>query len=253
MHDVEVVFVAAVLEHLLAGIHLGPRNQRRPRPRPRRRIGDGELVVDRVGGHAREALGDRERRGIGPLKDHAFLGLEVRRLDDQRRAFPAAAGIAEPLPQVLVEMRAPVDRNDPGAVDHLGSNGHVAGTLEDLEVVVVDRRQIRRHVGPDDAANRPGHVGVVVRQAGGEPCGGLGTRGAHPLALGRQRGQHRNPSVNRIHDERRASVGGDLQAPRVHPVLVVGAIDVGGVAAVAPIARQIVGERLPGTPRPPRR
>ena len=227
--------------------------KRRPRSRPRRRIGDRELVVDRVGGHAREALGDRERRRIGSLKDHAFLGLEVRRLDDERRAFPAATGVAEPLPQVLVEMRPPVDGNDPGAVNHLGSDGHVAGTLEDLEVVVVDRRQVRRHVGPDDAANRPGHVGVVVRQAGRESRGGLGTRGAHALALGRQRGEHRNPSVNRIHDERRASVGGDLQSPGVHPVLVVGAVDVGGVAAVAPIARQIVRERLPETPRPPRR
>src|SRR5262245_11304604 len=44
--DVEVVLVTGVLEHLLGGIDLVPGNERRPRPRPRRRIGNGELVVD---------------------------------------------------------------------------------------------------------------------------------------------------------------------------------------------------------------
>src|SRR4029453_10808611 len=53
-----------------------------------------------------------------------------------------------------------------------------------------------------------------------------------------------HPPVHGIHDQRRAPVGGDLQPPRVHPVFVVGAVHVGGIAAVAPIAREIEGQRL---------
>src|SRR5262245_20454061 len=119
VHDVEVVLVARVLEHLLLGIDLGPRNERRPRFGPCRRIGDRELVVDRVGRDAGEALGDRECRGVGVLEQHAFIGAEVRRLDDERRSVPVSARVAEPLPQPLVEMRPAIDGNDAGAVDHL--------------------------------------------------------------------------------------------------------------------------------------
>src|SRR5215510_13273973 len=53
--DVEVVFVASVFVHLLIRIDLVPRDQRRPRPGPRRRVLDGELVVERVDGDAGEA------------------------------------------------------------------------------------------------------------------------------------------------------------------------------------------------------
>src|SRR5437867_2291385 len=67
--DVEIVFMAAVLVHLLGRIDLVPRDQRRPRPGPRRRVLDGELVVERVGGHAREALGNLEGRRIRVLKN----------------------------------------------------------------------------------------------------------------------------------------------------------------------------------------
>jgi hypothetical protein len=37
-------------------------------------------------------------------------------------------------------------------------------------------------------------------------------------------------------------IGGDLQSPGVHPVLVVRPVDVGVIAPVAPIAAQVVGE-----------
>src|SRR5262245_14455991 len=101
MNDIEIVFMAGVLEHLLAGIDLVPRNERRPWPGPRRGIGNGELVVDGIRRHTSETLGDRERRRIGAEEQHALLGLEVRRLDDERRSIPVAARITKPLAQPL--------------------------------------------------------------------------------------------------------------------------------------------------------
>src|SRR5436309_5438572 len=110
--DVEVVFVAGILVHLLVRIDLVPWDQSRPRPGPRRRVFDGELVVERVGGHAGEALGDLEGRRIRVLKNHSIVAPEVARLDDERRTIPVAARIAQPLPERCVEVRATVDRND---------------------------------------------------------------------------------------------------------------------------------------------
>src|SRR5215475_10462251 len=107
--DVEVVFVAGVFVHLLIRIDLVPRDQRRPRPGPRRRVLDGELVVERVDGDAGEALGDLESRRIRVLKNHAIIAPEVGRLDDERRSVPASAGIAQPLLECRVDVRATVD------------------------------------------------------------------------------------------------------------------------------------------------
>src|SRR6202008_660960 len=64
MDDVEVVFVARVLVHLLARIDLGPRNPGGPWPRPRRRILDRELVAQRVRVHASETPGDLVGRRV---------------------------------------------------------------------------------------------------------------------------------------------------------------------------------------------
>src|SRR5262245_65772982 len=57
VHDVEVVFVAHVLVHLLLGIGLHPWNHGSPGFGPRRRVVVCELVVDRVGRDAFEPLG----------------------------------------------------------------------------------------------------------------------------------------------------------------------------------------------------
>src|SRR4030095_7434079 len=79
VHDVEVVFVAHVLVLLLLGIDLGPRNHRRPRFGPRRRVIDGEFVVDRVGRDARESLGDFVGLRVRSLIHGPIIGSEVRR------------------------------------------------------------------------------------------------------------------------------------------------------------------------------
>src|SRR5207244_10772790 len=74
-----------------------------------------------------------------PLHDALPIS-EVRRFDDQRIALEVATRIPKPLPQVFVEMRALVERDDTGAMDHLGSNHHVSGALEDLKL---DRKSTR--------------------------------------------------------------------------------------------------------------
>src|SRR6266566_4314178 len=119
MHDVVVIFVTRVLVHLLTGIDLSPWNSRRPRSGPCFRILDRKFVSERIRARAGEALRDAERFRIGALENHAVVRAEIRRLDHERIALPMAARVAQPLMQVLTDMRAPVHRNDSGAVDHL--------------------------------------------------------------------------------------------------------------------------------------
>src|ERR1700677_1177388 len=105
MDHVVIIFMAGVLVHLLTGIGLSPWNSGRPGLRPCSRILDRELVVERSRVDAREALGDTESLGIGSLKNHAVVGPEIGGLNDQRRALPMSAGIAQPLVEILSDMR----------------------------------------------------------------------------------------------------------------------------------------------------
>ena len=88
--------------------------------------------------------------GIAPLEGHTIVCSEIGCFDDERIALEVAACVSQPLFQVLAEMRAPVQGNDAGAVDHLGGDHDVSRTLEDLKIIVVDRRQIRWRVGSND-------------------------------------------------------------------------------------------------------
>ena len=90
--------MAGVLEHAVAVVAL-QRHLHRPRRRPRLRILDGHLVVDDVVGDAREALRDLQRFAVplaAAVDADARAVREVRRLDDERVAFEAAARVAEP-------------------------------------------------------------------------------------------------------------------------------------------------------------
>src|SRR5882762_3017189 len=62
------------------------------------------------------------------------------------------------------------------------------------------------------------------------------------LPLGRYTHERRNPPVGRVHDERGAMVRRDLETASIHPVFVIGAVDVDFRAAVAAIAAQVVGK-----------
>src|SRR6185436_20071408 len=118
-HDViadhRVVLVTRVLEDLVAVVALprhldgpwrgpdhgiverGPVGQR-VRPRTRETLREHVLLADRRVVERRRADGVNVRR--------AALAVEVRRLDDERVAFPAAARVAEPGLRAAVDGRA---------------------------------------------------------------------------------------------------------------------------------------------------
>ena len=100
-----VPLVTRVLVDLRVVRKLRDGNHGRPRSGKRRRILDGDRVLHRVRIDPLEALDQVQRLGrprpdvrplvVGPVE-------EVRRVDDQRIAFPTADRIAKPLPDVSV-------------------------------------------------------------------------------------------------------------------------------------------------------
>ncbi len=201
---------------------MGERHRERPRPLPRRRVLERHRPFDGIGRGSLEAL---DHLHVLARALRRRLGAEIRGLDDERVAVPRADGVALPQTHAVGEMRTSVERN--AAPRHaFVEDDEIAGRLENV--------QRRGHI------HRPGHTGdEAVRRW--VVVAALGKLTA--LHLGLRPRLHRQIPVRRIDDERRALVGGDLQSTRVHPVLVVGTVDIGGIAAVAPIARQIVGER----------
>ena len=167
-----------------------------PRCRVLRRIADREPVVEGPVVGPREALLDHG--GLAAPEDGqgaAVDGDEVGRLDDQRVALPAAARVPQPLPNPSVRMRPPVERDDPGVVDHLDEDHDITRRLEDLVVVVVEAGHHRAGQPARDAplvqvaVFRSGRLPAAIRLAPGAP---LGLRR-------RQRGQS---AVGRVDDQR---------------------------------------------------
>src|SRR6185503_10114577 len=158
--DHRVVLVTCVLEDLIAVVTL-PRQLDGPWRGPDHGIVERGAVRQRVRPRAREALrehvllADRRvverRRADGVDVRRAALAVEVRRLYDERVAFPAAARVAEPGLRAAVDGLTR-DRNDACLVDHLEPNHDVTGRLEDLDAVVVVGRQHRRGQAARDAA-----------------------------------------------------------------------------------------------------
>src|SRR5947209_8356714 len=92
---------------------------------------------------------------------------EIGCVDDERAAVPTAARVAQPLTDVLWQMRAAVQRNDPNVMDHFDENDHVSGCLQDLVVVVVSARKHGLPGGrPQDATFRQA---PVLRAGSGTP------------------------------------------------------------------------------------
>ena len=171
---------------------------RGPRARPGGGVADRELVEQRVGVQPREAL-DEVRAGARIAE--RGLGEEVAGRDDQRVALPARARVADPLADARGQMRPAVERDEPCAVDHLVEDRHVAGRLEDLDVVVVGARGHRRPgVEAEEAAFRDAAVLGAVRVARAEP--------PRQLALRLDHRPHRGDApVRRIDDQRGARLG----------------------------------------------
>ena len=175
-----------------------------PGTRERRRIVDGELVENRVGAHAGEAFDHLQALGRAAK---SLERMKVRRLDDERIAFPPSDRIAHPGAEVWRETFTP-DPDDPDIVHHLDEDHDVIPRLHDLIVVVVEvvgqhgRSGVRaeRH---DAALAEWTELRVVVLA----PAAQFG--GARRVPLTRLLRQRRNLAVSRIHDERASPLAVD--------------------------------------------
>src|ERR1700730_16681511 len=227
---IESVFLIALLGELfLDG----------PWPRPHGRIFDLDLVFERGRAGPRPAFDQMQ-----VLARSLEIGLrtEVRHVDDEGVALPAATRVAIPLADVGRQMRAPVhddvplpplalahvveDRDaalclhdPPVAAGPAAKLGQSAGQAAVRQVAVlrtimaIDRHRVvagspfpefrrRRRIVLPTAAGRRLVLAGIGRQQQGETKFPLG--GGHLLSLRRQR---RNPAVGWIDDQRRARAG----------------------------------------------
>jgi hypothetical protein len=214
-----VALVARVLEYRT--LDLDHWRGHRPRPRERHWRVDRELVIEVVGVEAFEAFGHFHVAAKAPCRaalEH--LVIEVRRLDDEGIAVPAAPRVAEPLADAVAQVRPSVERDDARVVNHLDEDGYVLFRLHNLVVVVVEAG---KHRAGHPARNAPIVRAAIqprvcrVRPAPGDL--------AIPPTLRRWR-ERRNPAVRRIDHER------------------------GAVAHRAPFVPElVVGNHAPGGPR----
>src|SRR2546428_7975973 len=133
--------IALVTRVLIERTHRVPDPGRGPRSRPRRLIGNRELVVELVRFDAAPAF-DQMQVFAGSLE--VRLVAEIRGLDNQRAALPMTTRVPQPLADLLVEMRTPVQQDDASLVHLFLQNGHVSSSLHDLIIVVVASRDPRQ-------------------------------------------------------------------------------------------------------------
>ena len=188
---------------------VGPlqRNQRRPGLGPGRRVGDGDLVVERVGADAGEAL---DQVQVLARSSELALLREIRRLDDQRVAFPAASRVAVPELDVLVHVRTAVHRDDARIVRHLAEEHHALRRLDDLVVVVVAGAHLR-HAEVDAAFAEAAIFRIVLRLE-------LSLFGGGHQPFARSRDERGQLAVLGIGQKRRAPV---LDVPLDQPEVIV--------------------------------
>ena len=94
--------------------------------------------------------------------DMAIRRSEVRRLDDERVAFPVAAARRPCTCGCVRRVRAAVERDDARFVNHLVADRHVARALHDLVRVAVDGRHHRAGHAAGDAAIVEAEVLVLL-------------------------------------------------------------------------------------------
>src|SRR6266566_155438 len=196
------------------------RNLSGPGFRPSRRIFDRELIEQRVHVDTRETFD--QTQVLAGSSEVRFIR-EIGCFDDQRVAvFPMATRVSQPLADVLRKMRATVQWDDSGVVNHLHQDHNRSRSLHNLVVAVVVRRKHWR----SSLRHRETTLGQrsVLRTVEGatSSSGCLHAIGVSLLRLRRQRW---NSSVRRV-DNQRSSHGG-YHFSSVSPELVVRAADVG--------------------------
>src|SRR4029453_17210705 len=92
-----------------------------PGPFPHALVFNGEVVLDRVVGHAPQALDDLH---VFRRPAQRILPVEVGRFHDERVTFPSPSRHAHPLTHLVWWLRASIERNDPSVVNHLSENHH---------------------------------------------------------------------------------------------------------------------------------
>src|SRR2546422_5107297 len=186
-----VALMAGVFEYPALGFRHG--NLYGPRLCKCRRILDCELVEKRIRIHAPETFDETHVLARSP---ESRLVREIRGLDNQGLAFPMAARVSLPQPDILWKMRTAIEGDDTGFMAHLDENRDVSRPLYDLSIVVIGRGEYWRPGALHDETTfgqRPilravEFMSPVLRRALG-------------LSFPRRRCQGRNPSVRRIDDQ----------------------------------------------------
>src|SRR3982074_1925311 len=121
--------------------------------------------------------------------------------------------VAIPLVDAFGYMRTAISGNDPNVVDHFCFDGHVSGTLDNLQVAVIGRgKQGRSHVRPSQTPRAQGQVLRAVELV----SFGLSSYFRKPLASVRRQGRNR---PLRPHNDWRSPVPGELSLAPVQAEL----------------------------------
>src|SRR5262249_38522043 len=190
------------------------------------RIVDRELVQKRVGIKPLETFGQPH---IFARATESSAVREVRRLDDERVAFPMASRVSFQLANLLRKMRPVFEWNDADVVNHLNQNRHVSGTLNNSNIVVV---RSRKHWGPCECPSnaalcQPPALRTI------EFTSAVRSKSLR-LSLSPCRRQRRNLSVIRIDDQRRPPCCDDLRSS-IPPKVVIRTTHISFSRAVATV------------------
>ena len=144
----------------------------------------------------------------------AVLSVKFRRLHDERVAVPVAACVTHPLPQVVRHVWASVQRDDARVVHHLVEDDDVAGSLDQVHVLVVATREHRR-AGIESEEASLGEAAIFWSVDGGSASAVPDWAVARKI-LDQRAGlmpcvipEARHASIGWVDDQRRASVADD--------------------------------------------
>src|SRR5580704_1731678 len=120
--------------------------------------------------------------------------------------------IAIPLADVCRQMRTAVGGNNTDIMNHFGFNGHVSGTLHNLQIAVVGRGNQRHYVQPGNTPCAQGKILWAIELVS------LGFGAYFSQSLASVRIQRRNRPL-RTHDDRSPPAPSELGLGSVEPEL----------------------------------